>query len=169
MKALAILEGKRMLYNIITVPYDNSESAHAALMEALKIASADSDATIRILHIVDTEQRVIDKLQEASGQPDAPKPSAEALRALFDEAIRDADAELHEHIDSALAYAENKVSIDLVEETLPGEQIVAYAKEHDSDLVIMGSRGLGALRGILGSVSSYVLRTAPMPVMIVKQ
>ncbi|MEG0757059.1 MAG: universal stress protein, partial [Raoultibacter sp.] len=79
-----------------------------------------------------------------------------------------ADADLHAHIDSVLETVQNKVSIDLVEESLPGDQIVSYAKEHDSDLIVMGSRGLGALRGIIGSVSMQVLRTAPMPVMIVK-
>ena len=36
-------------------------------------------------------------------------------------------------------------------------------------LLSMGSRGLGALRGILGSVSSYVLRNADVPVLIVKE
>ncbi|MEQ3362937.1 universal stress protein [Raoultibacter massiliensis] len=158
-----------MLYKTIVVPYDNSESAHAALLEAMKIASIDFDSNVRILHIVDTEQRVIDKLEEKSGMPDAPKPSSEALRALFDEVIREADAELHDRIDPVIAAGGNRVSIDIVEETLPGDQIVAYAKEHGADLVIMGSRGLGALRGILGSVSNHVLRTAPMPVMIVKQ
>ena len=68
-----------------------------------------------------------------------------------------------------IAVGGSRVSIDIVEETLPGDQIVAYAKEHEAELIVMGSRGLGALRGILGSVSSHVLRTAPMPVMIVKQ
>ncbi|WP_139651082.1 universal stress protein [Raoultibacter phocaeensis] len=158
-----------MLYRTIIVPYDNSKSAHAALTEAMRIASTDPDAAIRILHIVDTEQRVIDKLEATSGQPDAPKPSSEALRALFDEVIHEADAELHERIDPIIAAGDTKVSIDIVEETLPGDQIVAYATEHRADLIVMGSRGLGALRGILGSVSSHVLRTAPMPVLIVKQ
>ena len=52
---------------------------------------------------------------------------------------------------------------------MPGEQIVAFADEHACDLIVMGSRGLGALRGILGSVSSHVLREAAVPVLIVKQ
>lgn len=158
-----------MLYRTIVVPYDNSKSAHAALLEAMKIASVDFDSVVRILHIVDTEQRVIEKLEEKSSRADAPKPSSEALRALFDEVIREADGELHERIDPTIAAFDTKVSIDIVEETLPGDQIVAYASEHDADLIVMGSRGLGALRGILGSVSSHVLRTAPMPVLIVKQ
>lgn len=158
-----------MLYKTIVVPYDNSESAHAALIEAMKIATLDSDSTVRILHIVDTEQRVIDKLEAKSGTPDAPKPSSVALRTLFDEVIHEADTELHEHIDPVIAVGGSRVGIDIVEETLPGDQIVAYAKDHEAGLIVMGSRGLGALRGILGSVSSHVLRTAPMPVMIVKQ
>ncbi|MEG0374369.1 MAG: universal stress protein [Raoultibacter sp.] len=162
------VERERMLYKNITVPYDNSNSAHAALLEAIKIASLDGDAALRILHIVDTEQRATELLEARNGQPDAPKASPEAARALFNEVIEQADADLHAHIDSVLETVQNKVSIDLVEESLPGDQIVSYAKEHDSDLIVMGSRGLGALRGIIGSVSMQVLRTAPMPVMIVK-
>ena len=51
----------------------------------------------------------------------------------------------------------------------PGGQIVTYAIDNLCDLIVMGSRGLGALRGILGSVSSYVLRNADVPVLIVKE
>ena len=46
--------------------------------------------------------------------------------------------------------------------------IMRVAAEEHSDLIIMGSRGLGALRGMLGSVSSYVLREAQVPVLVVK-
>lgn len=67
-----------------------------------------------------------------------------------------------------LAGLMNKIVIELLEETNPGNQIVSYAHENNCDLIIMGSRGLGALRGILGSVSNYVLREANVPVLVVK-
>lgn len=47
--------------------------------------------------------------------------------------------------------------------------IVDVATEEESDLIVMGSRGLGTLGGILtGSVSSYVLAHAPCPVLLCK-
>uniref|UniRef100_A0A1I8JN84 Usp domain-containing protein n=1 Tax=Macrostomum lignano TaxID=282301 RepID=A0A1I8JN84_9PLAT len=49
----------------------------------------------------------------------------------------------------------------------PGEAIVQAAEEHEADLVVMGSRGLGTLRRtFLGSVSDYVLHHAYRPVLI---
>ena len=62
----------------------------------------------------------------------------------------------------------NRIVIEFLEETAPGPQIVSYARDNGCDLIVMGSRGLGALRGMLGSVSSHVLREAEMPVMVVK-
>ena len=50
----------------------------------------------------------------------------------------------------------------------PAEKIAEEAAKLPADLIIMGSRGLGALRGMLGSVSSYVLREAQVPVLVVK-
>ena len=35
-------------------------------------------------------------------------------------------------------------------------------------MIAMGSRGLGALRGMIGSVSFAVLRSSQIPVLIVK-
>lgn len=50
-----------------------------------------------------------------------------------------------------------------------GEQIVQAAEEENTDIIVMGTRGLGTLKGmLLGSVSNYVLKHAPCNVMLVK-
>lgn len=45
------------------------------------------------------------------------------------------------------------------------EAIISAAHEHDVDLIVMGMRGSGNLREILGSVSAQVLRHARCPVL----
>jgi len=51
----------------------------------------------------------------------------------------------------------------------PAERIVEYAEFSNSDLIVVGSRGQGALkRALLGSVSSTVAVNEKKPVLIVK-
>jgi nucleotide-binding universal stress UspA family protein len=51
----------------------------------------------------------------------------------------------------------------------PADVIVRESQETDSDLVVVGARGLGAIeRLLLGSVSEFVLRHARCPVLIVR-
>lgn len=51
----------------------------------------------------------------------------------------------------------------------PAQEIVNYAREEGFSQIIIGSRGMGALKGIvLGSVSSKVLQLADCPVTVVK-
>lgn len=48
------------------------------------------------------------------------------------------------------------------------ESLVRVARDHDAQLLVVGSRGLGELRtALLGSVSAELLRTAPCPVVVV--
>lgn len=49
----------------------------------------------------------------------------------------------------------------------PGEGIVRIAEELNADLIVMGTRGEGAIRRtITGSVSDYVLHHTTVPVLI---
>ena len=49
------------------------------------------------------------------------------------------------------------------------KSILEVAEEQQSDMIIMGSRGLGLLKGVLiGSVSQKVIEEAKIPVMVVK-
>lgn len=51
----------------------------------------------------------------------------------------------------------------------PAQTLVDIAERHSCDVIILGARGLGALRSaLLGSVSQAVLHAAKVPVTIVK-
>jgi nucleotide-binding universal stress UspA family protein len=50
-----------------------------------------------------------------------------------------------------------------------GESIAGFAKKLGVDTIVMGTRGLGGIKGaLLGSVSSEVIRHADVPVTLVK-
>ena len=56
------------------------------------------------------------------------------------------------------------------EGAVPGKQILAYAKEESSDLIVMGTHGRrGVDRMLLGSVTEEVVRRAPCPVFTVRK
>src|SRR5262249_39654924 len=49
----------------------------------------------------------------------------------------------------------------------PGPALCSFAREVHSRAIVMGSRGRGGIkRALLGSVSDYVVRNAPCPVVI---
>lgn len=157
-----------MLYDNIMVPYDGSPSAQAALAEAVRFAKDDPGLTLRIVHIIDTEQLAIDKL-EAEGRDEQIVSTSGTLQATFAAVTAEAEERLRRRIDPLLKGLMNKVHVELLQETSPGDQIVTYAVDNGCDLIVMGSRGLGVLRGMLGSVSYGVLRSAEVPVLVAKK
>jgi nucleotide-binding universal stress UspA family protein len=66
----------------------------------------------------------------------------------------------------------NTENIEAKTEVLEGEvaeNIIRYAEENDTDLVMIGNRGLGGLKKlVLGSVSQKVVQKASCPVLVVK-
>jgi len=65
------------------------------------------------------------------------------------------------------------VGVDAQGEILEGDpvdEILSFADNERADLIVMGSRGRGALAGaLLGSVSSGVIQHASVPVLIAKK
>ena len=56
-----------------------------------------------------------------------------------------------------------------VTDSSPAAAIVDYATRHDIDLLVLGTRGRGGLSHIfMGSVAERVVRTAPCPVLTVR-
>jgi len=52
--------------------------------------------------------------------------------------------------------------------TNPGRRIIAAATRSRADLIVVGARGAGIVRKLLGSVSSYVVARAPVSVCVAR-
>jgi nucleotide-binding universal stress UspA family protein len=81
------------------------------------------------------------------------------------ESEEEAGARLLEGVaaDAGLADAERRVTIGD-----PAEQLAELAEEEDADLIVVGSRGRGAVKAVLlGSVSHSLIGIARCPVLIV--
>jgi nucleotide-binding universal stress UspA family protein len=89
------------------------------------------------------------------------------LPAIVDDARREATT-LLERATSRLSRAGFKISSDVLL-GFPRNEIAAYAKQWQANLVMVGSHGQGAIaRFLLGSVAQGVLRAAPCTVEIVR-
>lgn len=75
-------------------------------------------------------------------------------------------------LEAALAHARNSGLATLstqAAEGQPAQEIVRVAGECGADCIVMGTRGMNALGGLLlGSVAQRVVHLAAMPVMLVK-
>jgi nucleotide-binding universal stress UspA family protein len=82
---------------------------------------------------------------------------------------RDAEAETETVIRTAARRVPDQVSLSTVLNSEPVRQaLIHQIKTGAHDLVVIGSRGRGAVRSVLlGSVSHYVLHHSPVPVLIV--
>ncbi|MCU4973873.1 universal stress protein [Halobacteria archaeon AArc-m2/3/4] len=70
---------------------------------------------------------------------------------------------------SGWARADGVSVIDDVRRGDPLEEIPAYAREEDIDAIVMGTHGrTGIGRFVLGSVTEHVVRTADVPVLVVR-
>ena len=82
---------------------------------------------------------------------------------------RDAETETETILRTAAQQVSDRVSLSTVLSSEPVRHaLIHQIKEGAHDVVVMGSRGRGAVRSVLlGSVSHYVLHHSPVPVLIV--
>lgn len=68
-----------------------------------------------------------------------------------------------------LAHAAGWDAKPLVQRSFGGDgyQLARLAEQHSADLVVLGSRGLGGVRSLLGSVSDIAVHVSPVPVLVV--
>lgn len=139
------------MYERILVPTDGSDAAVAAVDTAIALARR-FDAEVHGIHVVDSTS-MLAAADDTTGE--LVRRGKDAVAAVADRAT-DADVD---------------ATTTLIEEATPPHRgILAYADDHDIDLVVMGTHGrTGVGRVILGSVTARTLREASIPVMTVHE
>jgi nucleotide-binding universal stress UspA family protein len=142
-----------MFKNII-VAYDGSEQADHALHFAAQLA-LQAEARISLVY-------AFDPMPAWVGTPDFPIAVAVEPRIAYSEALLDkAEKQLHE---AGITSVEQNIL-----EGPASDAIVQAADVRHADLIVMGTRGMGALKGLLlGSVSERVIGAAHCPVLVIK-
>jgi nucleotide-binding universal stress UspA family protein len=138
------------MYERILVAVDQSEWSHRAVTAARDLAGL-SKGEVWVLHLREREAgtkglSVMDETAE-----DARELVAEAVEVFARAGVK-AQGEVR---NTVYGYA--------------AREIVADAKDHDADIIVMGSRGRGDLAGtILGSTAHKVIHLTDRPVLVVR-
>jgi nucleotide-binding universal stress UspA family protein len=141
------------VFHNILVAVDGSPHADRALSEAIDIARG-SHARLTIITAV-AEPRTGVTMALAAGVAAGLGP---ALQQEADRVLRAAADRVPDDISVTTILTEDPIR----------SAILKRVREGHHDLVVMGSRGRGAVRSaVLGSVSHHVLHHSPVPVLIV--
>ena len=134
----------------ILVPIDGSKNSMRGLNEAIFLAR-QCHAAIVGLYVIQVPPGIIfNKIKLESG-------SLKTVQMLMDAAKTKAGRH------------GIQFNYKIIKGADPGYDIIRYSKNHKNDIIVIGARGLGAIKEVfLGSVSNYVLHKSKIPVLIVK-
>lgn len=143
-----------MAYTNLLVAYDGSEQSIRALKTGIEMARS-WNATLEVVHVFDIPMLIV-------GEAMIPPPVENSV-AIAQEADN-----LAAEAQSILSAAGMQAEVTVLQGD-PGRRIIETAKEKQTDLIIIGSRGLSGLREMfLGSVSSYIVKHSEVAVHILK-
>jgi nucleotide-binding universal stress UspA family protein len=144
----------------VLIATDGSDDALAAARRAVEVLA--SDARIYLICVAEPPAIVSAGMESGFAGGIA---TPEEVDAAWAGTIEEATAAL-ERTASAAGSATVETS---VERGAPGPVLCERAEALSADVVVVGSRGLGAIRRVLlGSVSTYVVNNAPCPVLVVR-
>jgi nucleotide-binding universal stress UspA family protein len=149
---------------------EKSESARAASLKIKKIIcttdfSDISEKAVRIaVELADKLAASVDILHVF------PKNLFAQMKTLQDRSniLKELRAEAEDKLKKVAGASGATAAAVLMEEGDAHEAILSVAAEKDFDLIVMGARGLGRVKGMLiGSVTDAVLKAAPCPVFVI--
>ena len=133
------------MFTSIVVGTDGSETASRAVTSAAQLA-ADVGADLHIVSAYGPAMRQdLERLRHGGG----------SVQAVLEEAaglVADAACKVETH-----ELAGN-----------PADAIMTFTEEQAADLIVVGNKGLGGVKGMLGSVPSKVVKQSPSSVLIVR-
>jgi nucleotide-binding universal stress UspA family protein len=145
----------------IVIGTDGSDDAIAAAQQAVGVLLADG--VIHLVCVAEPPTAVYAGMESGFAGGLA---TPEQINAAWDDAIAAAEAALARTVD-ALGAANVETSIE--RGGAPGPALCDSAEALGADVLVVGSRGRGAIRRVLlGSVSTYVVHNAPCPVLVVR-
>ena len=141
--------------NTILVPVDGSESAMRALHLAVERIRVQPQGRVHLV-TVHSPLRVYGEIQVYVGEKKAADMAAQYNREILEPAEQVLRS-------SGVVFASSTAEGDAA------EQIVECAKAVGASEIIMGSRGLGRIAGlVMGSVTTKVIHLTEIPVTLVK-
>ena len=152
------------MMNNILVASDASEASDRALAMAVQMAK-QNNAEVHIIHVI-RDMQIPFEIKEI---PELESDTIESFSSAREEIMRKVAETV---LRSAKEKAE-KAGAEIVKTTIgagdPATAILGYAKRWNMDLIVIGTRGLGKLKGsILGSVSRKVTNNAETSCLIVR-
>ncbi len=142
------------MFRTILLATDGSENARRATEAAVTLAGEFAHPAVIVVVHVATSPPSQSRLVRANFD----------VHALLEEDARQAvKGTLDRFEEAGLPYTLKVALGD------PVAEILGVARKENADLIVIGSRGLGAIRGaVMGSVSQKLAQTADCPVMIVR-
>jgi nucleotide-binding universal stress UspA family protein len=140
----------------ILVPIDGSAAANRALAHALVMVRGRSDALLMLVNVQSAETLDVSDISAVVSAPDDRELAArQSARALHKALAMCREAEVRHEVHAELGPV--------------AETIDRLARRLRADQIVMGTRGLGAVRRLLlGSVATKVVQLASVPVTLVK-
>lgn len=140
---------KRSLYMKILVPIDGSEYSHKALLHACDLAKNQQSSLI-ILYVI--EKSILNILD---------KKEYNLIVKNFGEKVLEKSRKIciEKGVDSKTVLKKGNIV----------DEIIKFARNENCNLIIIGSKGLGATaRLLLGSVSQKLVVNSPCSILVVK-